>query len=105
MHHNSETRMLTKTRVHLAKPLRMPRKLFDGGGLYLLVAPTGGRYWRYNYRYQGKQKTLGLGTYPIVRLEVARARHQEARRRLAAGIDPSLCRREIRKVALTSPSD
>ena len=56
-----ELKMLTETAVRRAKPLRQPRKLFDGGGLYLLVVPKGGRYWRYNYRFNGKQKTLALG--------------------------------------------
>lgn len=60
--------------------------------LYLLVAPTGGRYWRYSYRFKGKQKTLALGTYPEVSLEKARVRHQAARHLLAAGTDPSFWR-------------
>ncbi len=78
------------------RPLRQARKFSEGGGLYLLVAPTGGRYWRYNYRFNGKQKTLALGTYPEVPLEKAMARHQAARRLLAAGTDPSLRRQELR---------
>ena len=86
--------MLTKTRLRSVKPLRYARKLFDGGGLYLLVVPKGGRYWRYNYRFYGKQKTLAFGIYPDVSLDKARARHQEARRLLAAGVDPSLKKQE-----------
>jgi hypothetical protein len=93
--------MLTESELGRAKVLRQPRKLADGGGLYLLIAPNGGRYWRYNYRFEGKQKTLALGIYPDVPLEKARARHQESRRQLAAGIDPSLNRRELRKTAAT----
>jgi hypothetical protein len=77
-------------------PVRQARKFSEGGGLYLLVAPTGGRYWRYNYRFNGKQKTLALGVYPDVPLEKARARHQAARRLLAAGTDPSLRRQALR---------
>lgn len=77
------------------RPVRQARKFSEGGGLYLLVAPTGGRYWRYNYRFKGKQKTLALGVYPEVPLEKARARHEKARRLLAAGIDPSLHRRAL----------
>lgn len=65
------------------------RKLSDGGGLYVLIAPNGGRYWRFHYRYAGKQKTLALGVYPAVGLAKARERHQEARRLLAEDIDPS----------------
>ena len=78
------------------KPLRSPRKFSDGGGLYLLVAPIGGWYWRYNYRFNGKQKMLALGIYPYVSLAKARARHQAARHQLAGGIDPSTTKRELR---------
>ena len=94
-----ELKMLTETEVRRAKPLRQPRKLFDGGGLYLLVVPKGGRYWRYNYRFNGKQKTLALGVYPDVPLAKARARHQEARRQLADGIDPAIEKRALARRA------
>ena len=67
-----------------------PRKLADGGGLYLLLAPNGGRYRRYNYRFDGKNRTLAFGVYPDVSLEKARARHQAARRQLTEGIDRSI---------------
>lgn len=97
MHQNSHTRMLTEAGIGLLQPSRRPRKVSDGGGLYLLVVPTGGRYWRYNYRFIGKQKTLALGIHPDVPLEKARARHLEARRLLATGIDPSLRRLELRR--------
>jgi len=69
----------------------------DEGGLYMLVSPCGGRYWRYNYRIEGRQKTLALGIYPYVSLALARARHERARGLLAAGQDPSLYRRVIRR--------
>src|SRR5882762_5770482 len=80
--------MLTETELRNVKPLRKPRKLSDGGGLYLLIQPNGGRYWRYNYRFEGKQKTVALGIYPVVSLDKARERHKEAKRQLADGIDP-----------------
>ena len=67
--------------------------MVDGGGLYLLVKPQG-KYWRYNYRFGGKQKTLAIGIYPDRSLADARAHHQSAREKLNNGIDPS----EIRKV-------
>jgi len=88
MHQNSKSQLLTDTAIRSIKPLRSPRKFSDGGGLYLLVAPIGGRYWRYNYRFNGRQKTLALGIYPDVSLAKARVRHQDARRQLADGIDP-----------------
>jgi hypothetical protein len=97
--------MLTETRVRRVKPRRRARKLCDSGGLYVLVVHTGGRYWRYNYRFNGKQKTLALGTYPDVSLEKARARHQAARRLLAAGVDPSVQRRALRQRPTRSPRE
>lgn len=62
-------------------------KITDGKGLYLLVGKTG-KYFRFDYRFDGKRKTLALGVYPVVKLAVARALHLEARRQLADGIDP-----------------
>jgi hypothetical protein len=70
-----------------AKPFDRQRKLSDGGGLHLLIAPNGGRYWQYSYRYKGKQKTLALGVYPDVGL--AKARTRQARQLLVDGIDPA----------------
>jgi integrase len=81
--------MLTDAQLRGFKPSDRPRKYSDGGGLHLLVAPSGGKYWRYSYSFNGKQKTLALGVYPDVPLARARERHQEARRQLADGIDPS----------------
>jgi hypothetical protein len=71
------------------KPRRYARKIFDGLGLHPLLVPGGGRYWRYNYRYHGKARTLAYGVFPDVSLQKARARHLEAKRLLAEGIDPS----------------
>jgi integrase len=80
--------MLTETQVRNAKPSDRPRKLFDNRGLYLQVMPSGGRYWRFDFAFNDKRKTLALGVYPDVSLAMARRRHQEARERLAAGMDP-----------------
>ncbi len=85
---------LTATEVKEAKPQAKPRKLADGGGLYLLIQPAGAKYWRYKYRYGGKEKTLALGVYPEVSLKAARQAHQQARDKLANAIDPG----EVRKV-------
>ena len=71
------------------EPRRHARKIVDGRGLYLLMAPNGGRYWRYNYRFEGKHKTLALGVHPDISLDKARTRHQAARTLLAEGVDPS----------------
>ncbi|MCB1619221.1 MAG: DUF4102 domain-containing protein [Thiothrix sp.] len=80
---------ITDKTVQNAKPTSgsKPVKIADGGGLFLLVNESG-KYWRYSYRYDGKQKTLALGVYPAVSLVQARELHQQARKWLAEGIDP-----------------
>ena len=80
---------LTNTAIRNAKPGEKTKKMFDGGGLYVEVAPSGGKWWRLKYRMDGKEKRLSLGTYPDVSLKHARERRDEARRLLANGIDPS----------------
>jgi integrase len=80
---------LTDTVIRNAKPTGKPRRLFDGGGLYLELSPAGGKWWRLKYRFGGKEKRLSLGTYPETSLKRARERRDEAREQLAAGIDPS----------------
>ncbi len=87
---------LTDTAIRTAKPAIKPRKLFDAGGLYLEVSPTGGKWWRLKYRYNGKEKRLSLGVYPDVPLKVARNKRDEARKLLAAGTDPSENRKAIK---------
>lgn len=73
-----------------------PGKYTDGRGLFLQIAPTGGKYWRYAYRFGGKQKTLALGIYPDIGLAKARERHQEARTQLAQDIDPSAHKQAVK---------
>ena len=80
--------MLTEAQVRTAKPANCARKLFDARGLYLHVMPNGGKYWRFNFRFKGKYKTLSLGVYPDVPLAKARDRHQKARQLLADKVDP-----------------
>lgn len=80
--------MLTDIAVRNAKAKEKPCKLTDERGLYLFVQPNGGRYWRMNYRFDGRQKTLALGVYPDISLKDARGRRDEARRLLANGADP-----------------
>jgi len=88
--------MLTNTAISTAKPKQKPYKLSDGGGLYLLVAPSGGRWWRLKFRVDAKEKSLSLGVFPDVSLKQARERRDQARRDLANGIDPSAKRRSER---------
>jgi diguanylate cyclase (GGDEF)-like protein/PAS domain S-box-containing protein len=80
---------LTESRIRQAKPAAKPVKLADGGGMYLLLRPDGSRYWRLDYRFDGKRKTLALGVYPGVGLDEARRRRTEAKSLLAAGQDPA----------------
>jgi hypothetical protein len=63
---------LTRLQIEHAKPQPKPYKLFDGKGLYLEVAPTGARWWRFKYRIAGKEKRISLGVYPDVGLKDAR---------------------------------
>jgi len=79
---------LTDINIKRTKPREKAYKLFDGGGLFLQVEPTGGKLWRYKYRFDGKYKLLALGKYPDVSLQEARKRHHEAREQLAKSIDP-----------------
>ncbi|MGG4776073.1 tyrosine-type recombinase/integrase [Paenalcaligenes sp. Me52] len=78
---------LSAVAARQAKPENQPYKLTDGSGLYLLVNKMG-KYWRYDYRYQDRRKTLSYGVYPTITLEAARQAHQEAKRVLAEGVDP-----------------
>ena len=64
---------LTDPAIRNAKPKEKPYRLFDGGGLYLEVSQTGGKLWRFKYRYLGKEKRLALGAYPTVGLKDARS--------------------------------
>ncbi len=91
---------LTDTAIRNAKPQDKPIKTRDGGGLYLLINPNGSRWWRLDYRFGGKRKTLSMGIYPDVPLAKARERRDEARRLLADGIDPGE-NRKVQKAAKT----
>ena len=84
---------LTDTAIRTAKPKDKAYKLSDGGGMYLEVSPAGGKWWRIKYRFDGKEKRISLGVYPDVTLKVARERREEARKLLAAGIDPGAHRK------------
>lgn len=88
---------LSDTTIRKTKPSDKDQKLRDGNGLYLLLRPNGARWWRYDYRrpVTGKKNTLSFGTYPEVSLADARDRRTEARRLLAADVDPG----QVRKAA------
>lgn len=80
---------LTDTAIKNLKPQNAAKKYSDGGGLHLLVSPTGSKLWRLAYRFNGKQKLLAFGAYPSVSLADARRRREDAKSLLAAGTDPS----------------
>ncbi len=80
---------LTDVAIKNAKAREKPYKMGDAGGLFLLVQPSGGKLWRLKYRVDGREKKLGIGTYPEVSLAEARKRRDDARELLAAGKDPS----------------
>lgn len=85
--------MLTDTRVRNAKPKEKPYKLGDSGGLFVIVRPTGKKWWRLKYRFNRKEKLISLGVYPDVSLQEARRRCGEARQLLASGVNPSTKRK------------
>lgn len=95
---------LTDITIRKLRSGAKPYKQSDGGGLYVLVQPDGGRYWRLAYRFGGKQKTLALGVYPDVTLRDARTKREVARDQLAAGIDPSHVRK-LDKLAVKVSSE
>lgn len=80
---------LTDIAIRNAKPGAKPTKLADGGGMFLLVTPAGGKLWRLKYRIDGREKTLAIGSYPEIALGEARRRREEARELIALGKDPS----------------
>ena len=90
---------LSDVTLRRVKATDKPQKFADGGGLYLYVAPTGGKLWRMDYRFEGKRKTLSLGAYPAVGLKDARARREEAKGQIAAGIDPGAHKKAAKEAA------
>ena len=92
---------LTDTAVRKAKPGKKPSKIADEKGLFLMITPQGGKWWRFRYSFDGKEKLLSLGIYPDVSLAGARDRRDTARKLLAEGIDPS----EQRKAAKAMRAD
>lgn len=90
---------LSDTAIRAAKPKDKPYKLYDAGGLFIIVTPAGGKWWRFKYRLGGKEKLLSLGTYPDTGLKEARVKRDEARKLITQGIDPSAQRQAVKAAA------
>jgi integrase len=93
-------RSLSDAAVRNAKPKAKAYKVADGDGLFLLITPSGSKYWRLKYFFAGKEKLLALGVYPDVSLTDARERRMQARKVLAAGNDPAEVKKEAKRLLL-----
>jgi len=85
--------MLSKLLIEKTKHGSKTIRLWDGRGMYLEISPKGGKWWRFKYWFDGRERRMSLGVYPDVSLADAREKREEARRKVAAGVDPS----ELRK--------
>ncbi|MFO1257253.1 MAG: integrase arm-type DNA-binding domain-containing protein [Gammaproteobacteria bacterium] len=88
---------LTDVEIRKTKPTDKPQRLHDQRGLYLEVAPSGGKWWRFKFRFRGKEKRLSLGVYPEITLKEARERRDALRKLISNGVDPA----EHRKIVKT----
>jgi integrase len=96
--------MLSKLLIDKTKPQSKILRLSDGRGMYLEVSPTGGKWWRFKYRIEGKEKRISLGVYPDVGLAEARDKREAARKLVVAGIDPAE-HRKAEKLALEESTE
>lgn len=93
---------LTNTAVSNAKPKEKGYKMTDEKGLFLFIHPSGGKYWRFKYRFAGKEKLLALGVYPEVSLAAARDKRTQARAVIDDGNDPAQMRKETKRQEILS---
>ncbi len=84
---------LSDYKIRKAKPQEKAVALFDGGGLFVLVTPTGGKLWRFKYRFAKRERLLSFGSYPEISIASARRKREEARSQIAEGIDPGQVRK------------
>ncbi len=96
---------LSTAKIQNATAQKKAVRLFDGRGRYLEIAPTGSRWWRFKYRFAGKEKRISLGVYPDVGLKKARDRRDEMRKLVADGIDPSAARKLQKLMALDAAAN
>ncbi|BBV85172.1 integrase arm-type DNA-binding domain-containing protein [Escherichia coli] len=88
---------LTDTKVRSAKPEEKEYSLVDGDGMFLLIHPNGSKYWRFRFRFGGRQHLMAFGVYPETSLADARQKREEARRLVAAGVDPREHKRAVKE--------
>lgn len=88
------TKPLTDKDINNALSKEKEYKLFDGGGLYITIAPKGGKWWRIKYNFEGRENRLSLGVYPAVSIVEARKRKEHIKAQISMGINPSLARKE-----------
>lgn len=91
--------------IRAFKPATKDQKIFDGGGLYLLIKSSGSKLWQMKIRVDGKEKKLSFGKYPTVTLKDARAKRDEAKRQLSQGIDPARKKQEAKQAAKMNASN
>jgi len=96
---------LTDVKVRNAKPGEKQVKLSDSGGMFLLVTPAGGKWWRLKYRFGGKEKMLAMGTYPDVSLSDAREARDDAKKLLRKGIDPGEAKKAKKAAGVLAGAD
>ena len=91
---------LTNITCNTAKPKEKPYKLADGGGLHLLINPTGSKLWRLKYRFLGKEKLLSIGSYPLITLAEAREERDKAKKMLINDTDPMIAKKDRKRAAV-----
>ena len=89
---------LSDIKIRTAKPAHKPYKLFDGGGLFLLVNPNGSKLWRQKYRYLGKERLHAIGAYPTVKIKWARIERDKVKYYLHRNLDPSLSKKKAKNI-------
>ena len=89
---------INDTQIKNAKPKDKNYKLIDGQGLYVLVKTNGSKLWRFNYKFDGKEQTYSIGSYPEISLLNARQKREELRAKVANGVNPSKEKQEQKQI-------
>src|SRR5271170_6207527 len=91
---------LSDAKIRNAKPKNKPYKLTDGEGMFVLIHANGSKYWRFKYRFLGRERILAFGVYPDVGIAEARELRAKARKALAAGADPGEVKQATKRLAV-----